>query len=175
MQLVQVMMSAWRNIMSQILLPVQKHLLPTPLQKTPVAVLAARVFGTVFSFRWKHIQTPSNPHQRLFSILFAPLPYPKNFKLKLLRLQEFIYVEVQNSFQSLSLRVVMTTACTTKQTLYKYSPIDVLRFHFVQQILGYYQYMICDAKMPYGPQNAGMRRSNGSIWLQTGTLTSMAH
>jgi len=28
-------MSAWRNIMAQRLLPVQKHLLPTPLQKTP--------------------------------------------------------------------------------------------------------------------------------------------
>ena len=32
MQIVWVMMSAWGNVMSQGLQPVQKHLLPTPLQ-----------------------------------------------------------------------------------------------------------------------------------------------
>ena len=87
MQIVWVMMYAWRNVMTQKLLPVQKHLLPTPLQKTSCSSPNGQCIWDDFFLptgnTFKHLVTHTKSY---FSILFAPLPYSNNFKLNLLRL-----------------------------------------------------------------------------------------
>lgn len=72
-QLAWVVISAWRDSLGQLLLPVQKHLLCTYFTDLFLAVLAGSVFWIVFCMYSLYIQTGADLITfASFCLLFAP-------------------------------------------------------------------------------------------------------